>query len=101
MLIDFAFSVARAERSEVEVTRSTVDPAWAFSAPTSLGGGESMALIEATPRSSVATAFASAAQHVIDVWCEPGFQAALRRETKRFFKSIASEAGAASHRIRS
>lgn len=60
-----------------------------------------MALIDATPRSTFATAFASAAQHVIDVWREPGFQTALRREAKRFFKSIASEAGAASQRMRS
>lgn len=60
-----------------------------------------MALIDATPRSGVATAFARAAQHAIDVWREPGFQAALRRDAKRFFKSIASEAGAASQRIRS
>lgn len=42
-----------------------------------------MALIDATPRSTFATAFASAAQHVIDVWREPGFQTALRREAKR------------------
>ncbi|WP_157006491.1 hypothetical protein [Agromyces laixinhei] len=59
-----------------------------------------MALIEATP-GSVATACASAAQHVVEVWRDPDFQAALRREAKRFFKSIASEAGAASQRIRS
>lgn len=59
-----------------------------------------MSLIDATPRGAVATAFASAAQHVIDVWREPGFQAALRREAKGFFKSLASEAGAASQRIR-
>lgn len=55
----------------------------------------------ATPRNAAATALASAAQHVIDVWCEPGFQTALRREVSRFFKSLASEAGAASQRIRS
>lgn len=59
-----------------------------------------MALIDATPRSAFATAFASAAQHAIDVWREPGFQTTLRRETKRFFKSIASEASAASQRVR-
>lgn len=60
-----------------------------------------MALIDATPRSAVATALTNAARHVIDVWREPGFQAALRRDVKQFFKGIASEAGAASQRIRS
>lgn len=60
-----------------------------------------MALIDATPRSAFATAFASAAQHALDVWREPGFQTALRREAKRFLKSVASEAGAASQRVRS
>lgn len=55
----------------------------------------------ATPRNAAATVFTSAAQHVIDVWCEPGFQTALRREVSRFFKCITSEAGAASRRIRS
>ena len=59
-----------------------------------------MALINATSRSPVATAFANAAQHAIDVWRVPGFQAALRCDAKRFFRSIASEAGAASRRIR-
>lgn len=60
-----------------------------------------MALIDVTPRSAVTTAFANAAQHAVHVWREPGFQAALRRDAKRFFKSIASEASAASQRIRS
>lgn len=55
----------------------------------------------ATPRNAAATTFANAARHVIDVWCEPGFQTALRREASRFFKCITSEAGAASQRIRS
>ncbi len=59
-----------------------------------------MAVIDATRRSSVATAVASFAQHAINVWREPGFQAALRRDAKRFFRSIASEAGVASRRIR-
>ena len=55
----------------------------------------------ATPRNAAATVFASAAQHVIDIWCEAGFQTALRREVSRFFKSLASEASAASQRMRS
>lgn len=59
-----------------------------------------MALIDLTPRNAVATALANTARHAINVWREPGFQAALRRDAKRFFKSIASEAGAASQRIR-
>ena len=59
-----------------------------------------MALIDTSPRSAVATACANAARHAIDVWREPCFQTALRRDAKRFFKSIVSEAGAASQRIR-
>lgn len=59
-----------------------------------------MALIDVTPRSAVATALANAARRVIDVWREPGFQTALRREARQFCKSIACEASAASKRMR-
>lgn len=37
ILINFAFSVARAGRFELKVTRSTADPAWSLPAPTTLG----------------------------------------------------------------